>query len=196
MQVVESKLKGFGVAVRLRKSDHRFQEIKNYSNSLQTNLNNLLKVRSRVAERQYTIHKLHANYGRVFSEWSAVEKEMGDGLQKMGHYLDSLASSIDAALEDEELLADQLKEYLFFAGALQNVCKHQEMLQLQLEDAEGSVASKNLEKSKAQQGKLSLMSRLFGAVDTDEVRELKVNLLDQQIQDGAETVSNTKSELK
>ena len=34
-----------------------------------------------MVERLYAIHKLHANYGRVFSEWSAKEKEMGDGLQ-------------------------------------------------------------------------------------------------------------------
>lgn len=195
LQVVENKLKSLSVSVRLKKPDSRFLAIKNYSNTLHTNLNNLLKARSRITERQYTIHKLHANYGRVFSEWSAVEKEMGDSLQRMGHYLDSLASSIDATLEDEELLADQLKEYFFFADALQNVCKHQEMLQVQLEDAEGSVASKSREKSKAQLGKVGLMSRLFGAVNTDELRESKVNLLDQQIQDGTEVVGSSKNEL-
>lgn len=32
-------------------------------------------------EKQYSLYKLHANYGRVFSEWSGIEKEMGDGLQ-------------------------------------------------------------------------------------------------------------------
>jgi hypothetical protein len=41
-----------------------------------------------------------------------------------------------------------------------------------------------------------LMSRLFGAVDTDEVRELKVNLLDQQIQEGAAAVNTSKTNLK
>ncbi|KAJ8961919.1 hypothetical protein NQ318_021538 [Aromia moschata] len=166
--------------------------VKDYGATLHTNLNNLLKARSRVAEKQYTVHKLHANYGRVFSEWSAIEKEMGDALQKTGHYLDSLASSIDAGLEDEELLADQFKEYLFFAVSLQNVCKNREMLQLELEDAEENVANKNVERTKVQQGKTGLMSRLFGAVDTDEVREFKVNLLDQQIQEGATAVSTTR----
>jgi sorting nexin-4 len=52
---------------------------------LQSNLNNLLRVRARMVERLYAIHKLHANYGRVFSEWSAKEKEMGDGLQVFPH---------------------------------------------------------------------------------------------------------------
>ncbi|KAK4881922.1 hypothetical protein RN001_005241 [Aquatica leii] len=195
LQVVENKLKGLSVSVRLKNPDSRFLTLKHYSSTLHINLNNVLRARSRVAEKQYNIHKLHANYGRVFSEWSANEKEMGDGLQRMGHYLDSLASSIDAVLEDEELLADQLKEYLFFSESLQNVCKNQEMLQLQLEDAETTVASKTHEKSKAQQGKLGMMSKLFGAVDTEEVRELKINLLDQQIHDGSEVVGSSKNEL-
>ena len=62
-------------------------------------------------------------------------------MQKAGHYLDSLAAGIDMPLEEEELYADQLKEYLFYAGALQAVCRRQEMLQLQLEKAEAHVAS-------------------------------------------------------
>lgn len=47
----------------------------------QNNLNNLLRIRAKLAEKQYSLYKLHANYGRVFSEWSAIEREMGDGLQ-------------------------------------------------------------------------------------------------------------------
>jgi sorting nexin-4 len=55
-------------------------------------------------------------------------------------------------LEEEELFADQLKEYLFFAGALQAVCRRQEMLQLQLERAKGQVASRTNEKDNVQKG--------------------------------------------
>ncbi|XP_072388011.1 sorting nexin-4-like isoform X1 [Diabrotica undecimpunctata] len=192
LQLVENKLKSLSVSVRLKKPDPHFESVKDYGSTLASNLNNLLKARSRVAEKQYNVHKLHANYGRVFSEWSAIEKEMGDALQKSGHYLDSLASSIDSNLEDEELLADQLKEYLFFAYALQNVCKNHELLQLQLENAEDSVANKNVERVRVQQGKIGLMSKLFGAVDTEEVREYKVTLLDQQIQEGVATMNNAK----
>lgn len=195
LQMVENKFKSLSVSVRLKKPDPEFESIKDYGATLANNLNNMLKARSRVAEKQYNVHKLHANYGRVFSEWSAIEKDMGDALQKTGHYLDSLASSIDANLEDEELLADQLKEYLFFAYALQNVCRNHELLQLQLEDAEDSVTNKNVERVRVQQGKTGLMSKLFGAVDTEEVREYKVNLLDQQIQEGIATVNKTKEGL-
>lgn len=36
----------------------------------------------------YAIHKVHGNYGRVFSEWSAMERGMADGLQTAGHFMD------------------------------------------------------------------------------------------------------------
>jgi hypothetical protein len=42
----------------------------------------------RICDKVYGIHKIHSNYGRVFSEWSAIEKEMADGLQSAGHYMD------------------------------------------------------------------------------------------------------------
>jgi sorting nexin-4 len=73
-------------------------------------------------------------------------------MQKAGHYLDSLAAGIDVPLEEEELCADQLKEYLFYAGALQAVCRRQEMLQLQLEKAEAQVVSYITEKDNVQKG--------------------------------------------
>ncbi|XP_060524955.1 sorting nexin-4-like [Cylas formicarius] len=195
LQVIENKLKFINVSIRLKRPDAQFENIKEYSQSLHSNLTNLLKVRCRVAEKQYNVHKLHANYGRVFSEWSASEKEMGDALQKTGHYLDSFASCIDAALEEEELLADQLKEYLFFANSLESVCRNHEMLQLELEDSEENLASKNIERAKVQQGKTGLMSRLFGAVDTEEVKEFKLGNLDQQIQTGAVAVNNNREVL-
>lgn len=196
LQLAENKLKSLSVSVRLKHTDAKFEGLKTYATTFHTNLYNLLKARSRVADKQYAVYKLHANYGRVFSEWSAIEKDMGDALQKTGHYLDSLASSIDASLEDEELLVDQLKEYLFFAGSMQNVCKKQETLQYELEAAEDNVAAKNIERTRAQQGKLGMMARLFGAVDTDEVRELKVNSLDAQIQEGALAVHRAKDDLE
>lgn len=167
-----------------------------YSNKLHTILSNLLKTRSRVAEKQYIIYKLHSNYGRIFSEWSAVEKEMGDPLQKTGHYLDSLASSIDSVLEDEELLVDQLKEYLFYASALGTVCKSYEALKVKVESAESLVSNKNEERAKILQGKTGLMSRLFGATDSEEVREMKVNLLDKEIEEANRNVMKSKETLE
>ena len=48
-----------------------------------------LKLLQKLADRLYGIHKIHGNYGRVFSEWSGIEQEMGDGLQSAGHFMDA-----------------------------------------------------------------------------------------------------------
>jgi len=65
--------------VSLKRLDEEFEAIKEYARELENNLNGLLRARVKLAERLFIIHKLHANYGRVFSEWSSVEKTMGDG---------------------------------------------------------------------------------------------------------------------
>ena len=67
--------------LRLKNTHQHLIYVTYETNYFQNNLCNLLRVRARLAEKQYSLYKLHANYGRVFSEWSAIEKEMGDGLQ-------------------------------------------------------------------------------------------------------------------
>ncbi|XP_043269118.1 sorting nexin-4-like [Venturia canescens] len=196
LQIAESKLKALSVAVRLRKPDKNFETIKNYGVDLQNNLCNLLRARARLVEKQYTLYKLHANYGRVFSEWSAIEKELGDGLQKSGHYLDSLAATIDTTLEEEELIADQLKEWLFGASALQAVIRRREALQLAKDEANDNLNSVYEQKNKVMQGKSGIMSRLFGSVDTEEVRELKIVQLEQRIGQNEEMVKQVDEDLK
>ncbi|XP_014224587.1 sorting nexin-4-like [Trichogramma pretiosum] len=196
LQLAESKLKALSVSVRMKKTDKRFEAIKNYGVSLQNNLSNLLRVRARLAEKQYSFYKLHANYGRVFSEWSAIEGSgMGDGLQKSGHYLDSLAAGIDSILEEEELIADQLKEWLFGASALQAVVKRREALHVDREAAADNLSNLQEQKEKVVQGKASFMSRIFGSVDTEEVRELKIHQLDQKINHGTEVLKKSDEDL-
>lgn len=76
--MTESKLKAL-TTLSVRYLNEQFEAIKDYANDLETHLNSLLRARVKLAERIYVIHKLHANYGRVFSEWSVFEKTMGDG---------------------------------------------------------------------------------------------------------------------
>ncbi|KAH0621323.1 hypothetical protein JD844_022476 [Phrynosoma platyrhinos] len=117
----DSRLKALNATFRVKNPDKRFTELKHYSDELQSVISHLLRVRARVADRLYGVYKVHGNYGRVFSEWSAIEKEMGDGLQSAGHHMDVYAASIDDILEEEEHYADQLKEYLFYAEALRTL---------------------------------------------------------------------------
>ncbi|XP_014667513.1 PREDICTED: sorting nexin-4-like [Priapulus caudatus] len=84
----DSKLKTISASFRVKKPDQQFEELKTYCGELEANITNLLKIRAKLVDTLYGVHKVHANYGRVFSEWSAIENEMGDGLQSAGHYMD------------------------------------------------------------------------------------------------------------
>uniref|UniRef100_A0A669E227 Sorting nexin 4 n=1 Tax=Oreochromis niloticus TaxID=8128 RepID=A0A669E227_ORENI len=135
----------------------------------------------------------HGNYGRVFSEWSAIEKEMGDGLQSAGHHMDAYAASIDDILEEEEHYADQLKEYLFYAEALRAVCRKHELTQFELEMASQDLISKKQQREELATGIVRTFSlkgmtnKLFGQ-EAPEQREARLKLLEDLIAEGEETV--------
>ncbi|XP_045554067.1 sorting nexin-4 isoform X3 [Salmo salar] len=128
------------------------------------------------------------------NEWSALEKEMGDGLQSAGHHMDAYAASVDDILEEEEHYADQLKEYLFYAEALRAVCRKHELTQYELEMASSDLISKKQQREELATGMVRTFSfkgmtnKLFGQ-ETPEQREAKLSLLEEQIVQGEETVT-------
>eukprot|EP00063_Salmo_salar_P067312 XP_014042147.1 PREDICTED: sorting nexin-4-like isoform X1 [Salmo salar] len=148
----DSRIKALSATFRVKNPDKRFTEMKHYSDELQSLTSQLLRVRARVADRLYGVYKVHGNYGRVFSEWSALEKEMGDGLQSAGHHMDAYAASVDDILEEEEHYADQLKEYLFYAEALRAVCRKHELTQYELETASSDLISKKQQREELATG--------------------------------------------
>ncbi|KAM3916617.1 LOW QUALITY PROTEIN: sorting nexin-4 [Leptodactylus fuscus] len=187
----DSRLKALNATFRVKNPDKRFTELKHYSDELQAVISHLLRVRARVADRLYGVYKVHGNYGRVFSEWSAIEKEMGDGLQSAGHHMDVYAASIDDILEEEEHYADQLKEYLFYAEALRSVCRKHELMQYDLEMSALDLTSKKQQCEELATGTVrtfslkGMTSKLFGQ-ETPEQREAKIKLLEEQIEEGQE----------
>uniref|UniRef100_G3Q6V3 PX domain-containing protein n=1 Tax=Gasterosteus aculeatus aculeatus TaxID=481459 RepID=G3Q6V3_GASAC len=189
----DSRLRALSATFRVRNPDKRFMEMKHYSDELQSHTSQLLRARVRVADRLYGVYKVHGNYGRVFSEWSAVEKEMGDGLQSAGHHMDAFAASIDDILEEEEHYADQLKEYLFYAEALRAVCRKHELTQFELEMASQDLVSKKQQHEEIATGIVRTFSfkgmtnKLFGQ-EAPEQREARLKLLEELIAEGEETV--------
>ncbi|KAI1237327.1 hypothetical protein IHE44_0014592 [Lamprotornis superbus] len=129
------------------------------------------------------------------NEWSAIEKEMGDGLQSAGHHMDVYAASIDDILEEEEHYADQLKEYLFYAEALRAVCRKHELMQYDLEMAAQDLTSKKQQCEELATGTVrtfslkGMTSKLFGQ-ETPEQREAKIKVLEEQIQEGEEQLKS------
>ncbi|XP_036397344.1 sorting nexin-4 [Megalops cyprinoides] len=195
----DSRLKALNATFRVKNPDKRFTELKHYSDELQSVTSQLLRVRARVADRLYGVYKVHGNYGRVFSEWSAIEKEMGDGLQSAGHHMDAYATSVDDILEEEEHYADQLKEYLFYAEALRAVCRKHELMQYELETAAQDLASKKQQREELATGTIrtfslkGMTSKLFGQ-ETPEQREAKLSVLEEQIAEGEELVKEKNAE--
>uniref|UniRef100_A0A3B4Z655 Sorting nexin-4-like n=2 Tax=Stegastes partitus TaxID=144197 RepID=A0A3B4Z655_9TELE len=189
----DSRLRALSATFRVRNPDKRFMEMKHYSDELQSHTSQLLRARARVADRLYGVYKVHGNYGRVFSEWSAIEKEMGDGLQSAGHHMDAYAASIDDILEEEEHYADQLKEYLSYAEALRAVCRKHELAQFELEMASQDLISKKQQREELATGIVRTFSfkgmtnKLFGQ-EAPEQREAKLKLLEELITEGEETV--------
>ncbi|XP_019955408.1 sorting nexin-4-like [Paralichthys olivaceus] len=189
----DSRLRALSATFRVRNTDKRFMDMKHYSDELQSHTSQLLRARARVADRLYGVFKVHGNYGRVFSEWSAIEKEMGDGLQSAGHHMDAYAASIDDILEEEEHYADQLKEYLFYAEALRAVCRKHELTQFELEMSSQDLISKKQQREELATGVVRTFSfkgmtnKLFGQ-EAPEQREARLKLLEELIAEGEDTV--------
>ncbi|XP_062238501.1 sorting nexin-4-like isoform X2 [Platichthys flesus] len=186
----------FSKGTRQRK---RFMDMKHYSDELQSHTSQLLRARARVADRLYGVFKVHGNYGRVFSEWSAIEREMGDGLQSAGHHMDAYAASIDDILEEEEHYADQLKEYLFYAEALRAVCRKHELTQYELEVSSQDLISKKQQREELATGVVrsfsfkGMTNKLFGQ-EAPEQREARLKLIEELIAEGEDTVKEKTAE--
>ncbi|XP_033873352.2 sorting nexin-4-like isoform X2 [Acipenser ruthenus] len=195
----DSRLKALNATFRVKNPDKRYTELKHYSDELQSVISQLLRVRAKVADRLYGVYKVHGNYGRVFSEWSAIEREMGDGLQSAGHHMDAYAASVDDILEEEEHYADQLKEYLYYSESLRAVCRKHELIQYELEMAAQDLVSKKQQREELTTGTVrtfslkGMTSKLFGQ-ETPEQREAKLKVLEEQIVEGEELVKTSNAE--
>lgn len=189
----DSRLRAVSATFRVRNPDRRFLEMKHYSDELQSHTSQLLRARARVADRLYGVYKVHGNYGRVFSEWSAIEREMGDGLQSAGHHMDAFAASIDDILEEEEHYADQIKEYLSYAEALRAVCRKHELTQFELEVSTQDLVTKRQQREELATGMVRTFSfkgvshKLFGQ-EAPEQREARLKLLEELICEGQDSV--------
>jgi len=194
----ETKLKSMNVALRLKKPNETMEVFRHYGSELESGLGNLLRIRVRLADRVYAIHKLHANYGRVFSEWSALEKTMGDSLQKGGHYMDSYAAAIDSHLEEEDIVAEKLKEYLYYGQSLQELCIRHQMAEFEVERAESHLNEQRIQKerSRGQDGVMTkLWSKVTGTTETYAEHQSKIQALEQSVAAALSQVESTSTQL-
>uniref|UniRef100_A0A3B3WV05 PX domain-containing protein n=1 Tax=Poecilia mexicana TaxID=48701 RepID=A0A3B3WV05_9TELE len=193
-QKADSRLKSLSAMFRVKNPDKRFTALKHYSEDLSTVISQLLRIRA--VKNRWGKSVLKTLF---FSEWSAIEKEMGDGLQSAGHHMDTYAASIDDILEEEEHYADQLKEYLFYTEAVRSVCRKHELIQYELEMAAQDLSYKKQQKEELETGTVRIFSlkgmtsKLFGQ-ETQEQRESKVSALEQSIQEGEDALKEKNAE--
>uniref|UniRef100_A0A3Q2DGA6 Sorting nexin 4 n=1 Tax=Cyprinodon variegatus TaxID=28743 RepID=A0A3Q2DGA6_CYPVA len=189
----DSRLRALNATFRVRSPHKRLVEMKHYSDGLQSHTSQLLRARTVSYTNGPTVCMC------LCSEWSAIEKEMGDGLQSAGHHMDAYATSIDDILEEEEHYADQLKEYLSYAEALRAVCRKHELSQFELEMASQDLVSKKQQREELATGMVRTFSlkgmtnKLFGQ-EAPEQREAKLNLLEELIAEGEEAVKEKTAE--
>ena len=57
---------------------------------------------------------------RLLKEWAPIESEveMQQALGKCSFVMDSFSNSIDNLIDEEDQLAEQVKEYMYFADSL------------------------------------------------------------------------------
>jgi len=195
----ETKLKSMSAAMRLKKPDEKMQDFRHYGSELESGLANLLRIRVRLADRIYAIHKLHANYGRVFSEWSAMERTLGDSLQKGGHYMDSFAAGIDSHLEEEDVVADSLKEYLYFGQSLQELCSRHQMAEFDVEKAESHLTEHRIQRERArfQDGVFTkLWGKVTGTTETYADQQSRIQILEQNVSTAQSQLETASEQLR
>ena len=188
----------------IKRPDQRFDNIRSYCDSLNTNITALLKVHQRIANRNASVTKQHVEYGKLLSEWSALESSIGDLLQQAGHQMDRLGAQTDAILNEEEVAyIDQLKEYLYFTESLRAIVRKQNLRQWDLERAEENLSTKSKQKDELIKevnimesgeelppptGLKSVQSMIFG-VETLEAKQVKVLTLEEQVKEAESSVS-------
>lgn len=182
----DSWLKMLNASLRVKQIDPAFEDLKNYVNEMQTDIAGVLKARAKLADRIYAIYKIHSNYSRIFKEWSAIEdSSMAEALRKCSLEMDKFSNSIDGMMEEEELYAEQLKEYYNFGNSLKAIIKKHEALQYDVEYVENQLMSAHLEKKQIESGATKfnfsgMKARLFGG-DTPEQKEAKLAKIEETI---------------
>lgn len=159
----DSWLKSVNATLRVKQPDIRLEQLRYYANHLQTASATLLKTRAKVAERLYGIYKVHGNYSRVMKEWAQVEKKvMRDALQSSSIFMETFAKSIDNLIDEEDQLAEQVKEYMYFADSLKLVCQKHQAVQYEVEMCEQQLANALSEQKHLESGETKTFS--FGSM--------------------------------
>uniref|UniRef100_A0A023GFV0 Putative sorting nexin ixodes scapularis sorting nexin n=1 Tax=Amblyomma triste TaxID=251400 RepID=A0A023GFV0_AMBTT len=179
----DSMLRSLSASLRLRNPDREFEELKRYSTELKANLTNFLRSRARLVDATLDFHAVYQQYGQALSELSHREGPggRGDHLQAAGQFMDRLAQAPLPFLEEQEEAADRIKEYLAYADALLAVCRHQELLQYELERKKSLYTARESQRSEMSQAAGSQQGLVSRLLHPSATTEQKAQALEQQL---------------
>jgi len=115
--------------------------------------------------------------------------------------MDSFAAGIDSHLEEEDVVADSLKEYLYFGQSLQELCSRHQMAEFDVEKAESHLTEHRIQRERArfQDGVFTkLWGKVTGTTETYADQQSRIQILEQNVstaQSQLETASEQLSEL-
>ena len=113
--------------------------------------------------------------------------------------MDCYAASIDAHMEEEDIVADQLKEYLYYGQALQSLCSRHQIAQLEVEKAESHLTLQQYHKSRSH-GPDGVLTKLWGKVtgstETPEDRQAKIETAEKNVDEATVQVETANTVLR
>eukprot|EP00128_Syssomonas_multiformis_P017882 Colp12_sorted_trinity150504_noHs@7508 len=191
---VERTDKHRSASSKLREPNVDFVNFKNSAGILQENLGNLLKLTEKLNKKQADLYQEMSNYGGIFHDWSAIEKELGDVLQATGHFMDSLSLSIQTKNEqEEEGFLDPLHQYVLYTDSMKGLVKRYEQKLGEVEHAEDCVTQRRKELEALKAGEGGGFTSFFKK-DTPEAREAKIQAATRAFEEAERELGEAKRE--
>ena len=114
--------------------------------------------------------------------------------------MDCYADSIDAHLEEEDVVADQLKEYLYFGQSLQELCSRYQMAQFRVEKAESHLSAQKYQKEKSNASQDGVLTKLWGKVtgttETFEEQQAKIQTMERNVNQAQSQLEAASTQLR
>lgn len=113
--------------------------------------------------------------------------------------MDCYAAAIDAHMEEEDVVADQLKEYLYYGQSLQSLCSRHQIAQLEVEKAETHLSLQQYHRSRShgQDGVLTkLWGKVTGTTETHEDRQARIETAEKNVGEAQVQVETANAQLR
>lgn len=141
----EGYIKGITASYQLKHCDPRFSELRTYSEELEARITALLKVTQSISAKHRQSYNHYKDFGKTFSDWSAIETTLAIPLQKIGHHLDNLEGAGNVLLLEEDVKFDEnMREFANYSYSLKDFIRKYELLQYKIEVLEGTIENKKI----------------------------------------------------